>query len=500
MSPRPRALAATTVALAISTIAAAEARANNGVALISASTKSYGRGGAEAAIGDDALTQPSNPATIMESTSRLRIDGSLTLATERVRTTTLFKDEVETNVLGAPFPSAGIVWDPLAADPTEENPTPAPSRVRVGFVLWQPIALAFSPSISFAGQVNDWLSLGVMISPLITYLNLTITGTAGGGSSSGEPDFLPNGSVFVHRDAAGNPLPGGPEPFDAGTGTQVTWADIFRVANGVGFDPSVAPPKPNLIIDIVGTTGFGIQGQIGALAKPAPDLAIGLSLRSPGVIFSPKGTATVDLSGAIDAIRANPQIGALLDAALETYLPAGGSGGYEAEYDLEGSNIVIPWVATLGLSWRPHRDVLLATDLKWIAWTSASGEITLEGQKGSNADFNEINGGAGIDYTVELEWDDQFVIAVGAVWSPIDWLALRVGYNYGRNPVSKDFLLGNSIGTEQHLTFGAGFLVGNWELDLAYIYGLPYQVEYSEVSQASTSEQHILVLGCGYRF
>jgi hypothetical protein len=496
-APRRRLAPPLAAALAATALLAPPSSANNGVALLANSARSYGRGGAETAVGDDALTSPSNPATIMES-GRLRVDGSLTTAFERVRTTTAFEDSLDTNLIGIPFPALGAIWDPFADDPTEEVPDPAPSRGRIAFALWQPIGLVISPSVSFAGQVNDWLSIGVSVQPLITYLNLTIVGTAGAGEPGAEPDFLPNGTVRIHRDAGGEKDP--PEVLTDSSGDPVTWADIFRLANGVGFDPTAVQAKPILELDVRETTGFGIMGQIGAFARPHPDLGIGLSLRSPGVVFEPRGKAFVDLSGAVDAIRANPQVGQLLDAAFDTYLPAGGRNGYEAEYDLKGSNIVLPWAIFLGIAWRPVDDVLVAADARFISWTDASGEIKLTGQRGSNADFNEINGGPGITYTVEIEWKDQIVLAGGVAWSPLDWLALRCGWNYGRNPMSKDFLLGNSLGTEHHATVGAGFLLGSLTLDLAYVYGLPYQVDYGAVSQRSTSEQHFFVVGAGYRF
>ena len=91
-------------------------------------------------------------------------------------------------------------------------------------------------------------------------------------------------------------------------------------------------------------------------------------------------------------------------------------------------------------------------------------------QNGNNEDFNEINGGRGIDYTVELDWKDQFVVAVGTAVAVNEWLVLRAGYNYANNPISEDFILGNSIGTEEHLTAGAGVVLGPWDLDIAYMY------------------------------
>lgn len=56
------------------------------------------------------------------------------------------------------------------------------------------------------------------------------------------------------------------------------------------------------------------------------------------------------------------------------------------------------------------KKLLLEVDEKWINWSDADGYK-------------------------EFDWRDQYVTAVGIQANPMDWLALRVGYNYGRNPV-----------------------------------------------------------------
>jgi len=46
-----------------------------------------------------------------------------------------------------------------------------------------------------------------------------------------------------------------------------------------------------------------------------------------------------------------------------------------------------------------------------------------------------INWGDSIGYE-DFGWKDQWVVAVGAQVKPVDWVALRAGYNYGSNPVN----------------------------------------------------------------
>jgi len=54
--------------------------------------------------------------------------------------------------------------------------------------------------------------------------------------------------------------------------------------------------------------------------------------------------------------------------------------------------------------------LLMEVDGKWYNWSDA------EGYK-------------------QFEWDDQYIAAVGLQARPVDWLAIRMGYNYGNNPV-----------------------------------------------------------------
>src|SRR3712207_9163223 len=65
-------------------------------------------------------------------------------------------------------------------------------------------------------------------------------------------------------------------------------------------------------------------------------------------------------------------------------------------------------------------------------------------------------------------------------------------FNYGRNPLDDEFLVGNSLGTEMHASLGGSYVHGRWDFDVAYMYGLPYRVE--QFGIRSNSEQHFLYL------
>lgn len=476
-------------------LAPAAARANNGLALLGQGARSVGRGGAEVAVGGDVLASTSNPATLMEI-PRIRIDGSVGALYERVRSTDRFEDDLATQFF-APIPAIGVVWDPLGGGLGENGLPLPPSRLRLAFSAWQPVLLVFSPTVSVAAQATDTLAFGLSLHALLTRMSFTIRGRAGGDAVGAEPDFLPKGKVRIHRRPDGTPVDP-PEPFDGGTGTPLGWDEIFLFGANTSAD-SGAPP-PTIEIELRNVTGAGLAGQIGVLFTPFPALAVGASWRSPGIVWNPHGEGKIDLSKAVKALEANPQVRELLDAALETYLPKAGRDGFAATYAVSSDSVLLPPVLAVGLAFAPLERLLFALDVKWIQWTVASSRIRLHGQRGSNADFNEINGGRSIDYTVRIDWEDQLVIAAGTAFAATDWLILRAGFNHGNNPISKDYLLGNSLGTEDHATAGLGFRLGGWDLDFAYVYGFPTRIRADAAAARSTSEQHWAFFSVGYQF
>src|SRR5512137_1876323 len=62
-----------------------------------------------------------------------------------------------------------------------------------------------------------------------------------------------------------------------------------------------------------------------------------------------------------------------------------------------------------------------------------------------------------------LNWSSQFVFKLGVQVTPLDWLALRAGFNYGKNPLDASRAFENIAFpaiAESHITLGAGFNVG----------------------------------------
>lgn len=121
-------------------------------------------------------------------------------------------------------------------------------------------------------------------------------------------------------------------------------------------------------------SGFGIGGQVGAIVKHGP-LSFGAVVVMPQRIKH-KEVADFDGDGQND------------DLVLESPMSLG-----------------------FGIAYEPTPRVLLfEANAKWINWANAEGY----------RDFG---------------WEDQWVFNLGAQYKPMPSLALRVGYNYGKNPV-----------------------------------------------------------------
>ena len=75
---------------------------------------------------------------------------------------------------------------------------------------------------------------------------------------------------------------------------------------------------------------------------------------------------------------------------------------------------------------------------------------------------------------------------------------LRTGFNHGRNPVPDETATANGFVVENHVTFGFSIYVGDWDIDFAYIYGIPKKVRYRD--ESFSAEEHVLLFGVGTTF
>jgi len=111
-----------------------------------------------------------------------------------------------------------------------------------------------------------------------------------------------------------------------------------------------------------------------------------------------------------------------------------------------------PGVLTGGVAVRPLEMLLVAADVAWIDWPTSNGaNLPAYSQKSSGA------------IPWNMSWSSQVVFKIGVEVTPIEWLALRAGFNYGKNPLDASRAFENVCFpalAESHITLGAGFNLG----------------------------------------
>jgi len=111
-----------------------------------------------------------------------------------------------------------------------------------------------------------------------------------------------------------------------------------------------------------------------------------------------------------------------------------------------------PGVLTGGVAIRPLEMLLVAADVSWIDWPTSNG---------ANLPAYSQNSSGAIPWN--MNWSSQVVFKIGVEVTPIDWLALRAGFNYGKNPLDASRAFENICFpaiAESHVTLGAGFNLG----------------------------------------
>jgi len=181
-------------------------------------------------------------------------------------------------------------------------------------------------------------------------------------------------------------------------------------------------------------SSLGLAGRVGAQFKVGPQVRLGATYTSKTDLSLDGGEATLNF------------------------------GQMKAKYDAEMSNFTWPQEVEFGVAYLPIRGLTLAADAKWINWSDAVKRPVLKLSSPDSA-----NAPGAIEVPFAMNWDDQWVFAIGAeyVINPVH--TVRVGYNYGKNPVPDNYLnpLFPAI-VEQHVTLGYGATMGKWLFDVAY--------------------------------
>ncbi|MFZ0256238.1 MAG: outer membrane protein transport protein [Gammaproteobacteria bacterium] len=320
-----------------------------------------------------------------------------------------------------------------------------------------------------------------------------------------------------HKDPLGNdvatensPIPGanfgyahrlGAVPMTLGIGS--------FVQGGAGFEYSNLATAFGTRDDLKSTLGI-LQLTPGLGYQVTDDFSLGLTLLGtyamidqevfPNTSFRDPADASRTFFGSslddMSAIGFAVKLGALYRA--NEWLKLGIAYTTEADLDFDGGELVsnmnavgmgrvtyrdvtlqglgTPRELVLGVAIQPTARLLIALDLSWLNWANAVSDTTLIAR-------NPDNPSAPPELIVSSRpnWRDQFVVAVGGAYEVTANGAIRLGYNYGRDPThpaTLDPLLASI--SEHHFTAGAGYrFSAHWRVDGAVEYRVNKKVIYT---------------------
>jgi long-subunit fatty acid transport protein len=96
----------------------------------------------------------------------------------------------------------------------------------------------------------------------------------------------------------------------------------------------------------------------------------------------------------------------------------------------------LPQQVDVGIAVRPTKGLELEFDYCWIDWSASLAEFSLKLRNGTNRNLNRLAGTKNIDFSLPLNWEDQYVLRFGASWAVSDRITLRTGYAYGSEPIT----------------------------------------------------------------
>jgi long-chain fatty acid transport protein len=179
-------------------------------------------------------------------------------------------------------------------------------------------------------------------------------------------------------------------------------------------------------------------------------------------------------------------------------------GGCNGQF--EDLKLTQPQELAFGVGVKPMDNLKVGMDLRWINWKNAKGYK-------------------------EFQWKDQWVIGLGGEFKPMQKLALRAGYSYGKSPIRggaknpmnannipnfaapfSDFQIAwfNLIGfpaiTEHHITLGLGYeFTKNFSIDLAYKHAFNKKVSATDSAGMgmfveAQNAQNAISIGLNWKF
>ncbi len=200
--------------------------------------------------------------------------------------------------------------------------------------------------------------------------------------------------------------------------------------------------------------GVGVNGNISAQYKVNDQLTVGAGFSTNSTLKLKNGTATMDMtdqfndafsrmvSGALMQMGINPAnaTAAQLAAAQQGVMQQLGQmgidpqAGMKATYDVQ-ADIKQPAKMGIGFSYRATSMLTVGADVEYILWKTAFDRMALKFSNGDNANINKMMGSPDFNYDFPLDWENTYVIKLGAQMEFSPMLTGRLGFIHGKNPV-----------------------------------------------------------------
>ena len=182
-------------------------------------------------------------------------------------------------------------------------------------------------------------------------------------------------------------------------------------------------------------TGDAWGYNFGLLLKPSKNLKVGFNYRSPFRVSVKDG----DWTGSDNLVVLPPSV-------------------YPMGVTKASANLTLPATAAVGMAYTLDR-LTLSADADWTFWSSYQ-------------ELKIINpSGPGYNTTKAKNWVDVCAVRLGAEYRVTDPLALRAGFVYDPTPVPAA-TMGPELPDATRLNYmvGAGYKVGPWTIDGAFMY------------------------------
>jgi long-chain fatty acid transport protein len=206
---------------------------------------------------------------------------------------------------------------------------------------------------------------------------------------------------------------------------------VTGVAGNLGQAMPALAGAPWARIDFSNSSDFtgaasstGWAGKFGAVYKPSAALTLGASYQLKSSLKDMKTGAS----------------GATLSA----------TGGFADTGRITVVDFQWPSTVAVGVSWQATPALLVAADLKRIAWSDVMKNFRLR--------YDSAGMGGSVSFALPQNWEDQTVTNLGLAYSLSPALTLRAGLNVADNPIPP--MLVNPLfpaTVKAHYTFGVGY-------------------------------------------